>query len=327
MLALMRAPLKWLTSLAAVIFAGLAAAQPAPFPSRTVTLVSPFPPGGSTDAIARIMAQRMGTALGQVVIVENAGGAGGSIGGRRVANARPDGYTFVIGQWDNYVANGFVYKLDYDIQKDFEPVGLLSINPQLILARKGLADDLKGLVAYMKANPGKVTFVNQQASAQMVAVLLQQMTGTEVLLVPYKGGGPAMQDMIAGHIDLLMVQAAIALPQIRAGTIKGLAVLQPARSPSLPGIPSVDEAGVPGLHLPGWFGFFAPKGTPKEAIARLNAAMVEALADPAIRARFSDLGLDIVPRDQQTPEALGAFQKAEIEKWGPLIKAAGIRVE
>jgi tripartite-type tricarboxylate transporter receptor subunit TctC len=323
----MHAPLKWLASLAAVVFAGLAAAQPAPFPSRTVTLVSPFPPGGSTDAIARIMAQRMGTALGQAVIVENAGGAGGSIGGRRVANARPDGYTFVIGQWDNFVANGFVYKLDYDIQKDFEPIGLLSINPQLILARKGLADDLKGLVAYMKANPGKVTFVNQQASAQMVAVLLQQMTGTEVLLVPYKGGGPAMQDMIAGHIDLLMVQAAVALPQIRAGTIKGLAVLQPARSPSLPGIPSVDEAGVPGLHLPGWFGFFAPKGTPKEAIARLNAAMVEALADPAIRARFADLGLDIVPRDQQTPEALGAFQKAEIEKWGPLIKAAGIRVE
>jgi tripartite-type tricarboxylate transporter receptor subunit TctC len=304
-----------------------ASAQPAPFPSRTVTLVSPFPPGGSTDAIARIMAQRMGTALGQTVIVENAGGAGGSIGARRVANARPDGYTFVIGQWDNYVANGFVYKLDYDIQKDFEPIGLLSINPQLILARKGLADDLKGLVAYMKANPGKVTFVNQQASAQMVAVLLQQMTGTEVLLVPYKGGGPAMQDMIAGHIDLLMVQAAVALPQIRAGTIKGLAVLQPARSPSVPGIPSVDEAGVAGLYLPGWFGFFAPKGTPREAIAKLNAAMVEALADPAIRARFADLGLDIVPREQQAPEALGAFQRAEIEKWGPLIKAAGIRVE
>jgi tripartite-type tricarboxylate transporter receptor subunit TctC len=316
-----------LATLALLSCAAVALAQQPPFPSRTVTLVSPFPPGGSTDAIARIMAQRMGTALGQTVIVENAGGAGGSIGARRVANAKPDGYTFVIGQWDNYVANGVVYKLDYDIQRDFEPIGLLSINPQLILARKGLAEDLKGLVAYMRANPGKVTFVNQQASAQMVAVLLQQMTGTEVLLVPYKGGGPAMQDMIAGHIDLLMVQAAIALPQIRAGTIKGLAVLQPARSPSVPGIPSVDEAGVAGLHLPGWFGFFAPKGTPKEAIARLNAAMVEALADPAIRARFTDLGLDIVPREQQTPEALGAFQKAEIEKWAPLIKAAGIRVE
>ena len=319
--------MKRLILVAALAFASLAFAQQPTFPSRTVTLVSPFPPGGSTDAIARIMAQRMGTALGQAVIVETAGGAGGSIGARRVANARPDGYTFVIGQWDNYVANGFVYKLDYDLQKDFEPIGLLSINPQLILVRKGLADDLKGLVAYMKANPGKVTFVNQQASAQMVAVLLHQMTGTEVLLVPYKGGGPAMQDMIAGHIDLLMVQAAVALPQIRAGTIKGLAVLQPARSPSVPGIPSVDEAGVPGLHLPGWFGFFAPKGTPREAIARLNAAMMEALADPAIRARFTDLGLDIVPREQQTPEALAAFQKAEIDKWGPLIRAAGIKVE
>ena len=306
-------------------FSALASAQP--FPNRTVTLVSPFPPGGSTDAIARIMAQRMGTSLGQTVIVENAGGAGGSIGARRVASAKPDGYTFVIGQWDNFVANGVVYKLDYDIQADFAPIGLLSINPQLILARNGLADDLKGLVAYMKANPGKVTFTNQQASAQLVAVLLQQMTGTSVLLVPYKGGGPAMTDMIGGHVDLLMVQAAIALPQVRAGKVKALAVLQPARSPVVQGVPSVDEAGVPGLHLPGWFGFFAPKGTPREAIARLNAAMMEALADPAIRAKFSDLGLDIVPPERQTPEALAAFQKAEIDKWSPHLKAAGIKVE
>jgi tripartite-type tricarboxylate transporter receptor subunit TctC len=323
---IMMQPMKrLLLALAGLAFAALAAAQS--FPSHTVTLVSPFPPGGSTDAIARIMAQRMSTSLGQTVIVENVGGAGGSIGARRVASARPDGYTFAIGQWDNFVANGVVYNLDYDVQKDFAPIGLLSINPQLILARKGLADDLKGLVAYMKANPGKVTFVNQQASAQMVAVLLQQMTGTSVLLVPYKGGGPAMQDMIAGHIDLLMVQAAVALPQVRAGTIKALAVLQPERSPVVQGVPSVDEAGVPGLHLPGWFGFFAPKGTPKEAIAKLNAAMMDALADPAVRARFADLGLDIVPRERQSPEALAAFQKAEIEKWLPLIKQAGIKVE
>jgi tripartite-type tricarboxylate transporter receptor subunit TctC len=293
-----------------------------------VTLVSPFPPGGSTDAIARIMAQRMGTALGQTVIVENVGGAGGSIGGRRVATSKPDGYTFVIGQWDNFVGNGVVYNLDYDVQKDFAPIGLLSINPQLILARKTLpAEDLKGLVAYMKANPGKVTFVNQQASAQMVAVLLQQMTGTEVLLIPYKGGGPAMTDMIAGHVDLLMVQAAIALPQVRAGKIRAMAVLQPSRSPVVEGVPSVDEAGVPGLYLPGWFGFFAPKGTPKDVIAKLNAAMVEALADPAIKARFADLGLDIASREQQAPEGLAAFQKAEIEKWWPLIRAAGIKIE
>ena len=314
-------------ALAAVAALAIGGAHAQSFPSHTVTLVSPFPPGGSTDAIARIMAQRMGTSLGQTVIVENVGGAGGSIGARRVATARPDGYTFVIGQWDNFVANGVVYNLDYDIQKDFAPIGLLSINPQVILARNGLAEDLKSLVAYMKANPGKVTFVNQQASAQMVAVLLQQMTGTQVLLVPYKGGGPAMTDMIAGHIDLLMVQAAIALPQVRAGKVKALAVLQPARSPVVEGVPSVDEAGVPGLHLPGWFGFFAPKGTPREAIMRLNAAMMDALADPAVRARFSELGLDIVPRERQLPEALAAFQKAEIEKWAPLIKQAGIKVE
>jgi len=307
-------------------FCVVAAAQP--FPTRTVTLVSPFPPGGSTDSIARIMAQRMGTALGQTVVVENVGGAGGSIGARRVATAKPDGYTFVIGQWDNFVANGVVYNLEYDVQRDFAPIGLLSINPQLILARKTLpVDDLKGLVAYMKANPGKVTFVNQQASAQMVAVLLQQMTGTEVLLVPYKGGGPAMTDMIAGHVDLLMVQAAIALPQVRGGKIKAMAVLQPQRSPVVEGVPSVDEAGVPGLYLPGWFGFFAPKGTPKDVIARLNAAMMEALADPGVRARFAESGLDIVPREQQSPEALAAFQKGEIDKWWPLIKQAGIKVE
>ena len=312
--------------IAAAAFATLAAAQQ--FTTRTITLVSPFPPGGSTDSIARIMAQRMGTALGQSVIVENVGGAGGSIGARRVATAKPDGYTFVIGQWDNFVANGVVYNLEYDVQRDFAPIGLLSINPQLILARKTLpADDLKGLVAYMKANPGKVTFVNQQASAQMVAVLLQQMTGTEVLLVPYKGGGPAMTDMIAGHVDLLMVQAAIALPQVRGGKIKAMAVLQPQRSPVVEGVPSVDEAGVPGLYLPGWFGFFAPKGTPKDVLARLNAAMMEALADPGVRARFAESGLDIVPREQQSPEALAAFQKGEIDKWWPLIKQAGIKVE
>ena len=319
---------RFLLAVLVASFAALAAAQTEPFPNRSVTLVSPFPPGGSTDAVARIMAQRMRESLGQAVVVENVGGAGGSIGAGRVARARPDGYTFHIGQWDNHVGNGVVYKLDYDLQKDFEPIGLLSINPQLILMRKGLpVDDLKGLVAYMKANPGKVTFVNQQASAALVAHLLQEKTGTSVLLVPYRGGGPAMTDMIAGHVDLLMVQAAIALPQVRAGTVKALAVLQPARSPVVQGVPSVDEAGVPGIHLPGWFGFFAPKGTPKEAIAKLNAAMVEALADPAIRAKFADMGLDIAPRELQTPEGLAAFNKAEIEKWWPLIRAAGIKAE
>jgi tripartite-type tricarboxylate transporter receptor subunit TctC len=317
-----------LLAIALTAFTAIAGAQGQTFPSRGITIVSPFPPGGSTDAVARIMAQRMKDSLGQPVVVENQGGAGGSIGAGRVARATPDGYTIDIGQWDNHVANGVVYQLNYDLQKDFEPVGLLSINPQLILGRKGLpADDLKGLVAWMKANPGKATLANQQASAQTAGVLLQQLTGTSVLLVPYRGGGPAMQDLIAGHIDLLVIQAAAAMPQVRAGTIKAFAILSPTRSPVVPGIASADEAGVPGLYLPGWFGFFAPKGTPKEVVAKLNAAMVEALADPAIRTRFAELGLDVASREQQSPEGFAAFHKAEIEKWWPIIKAAGIKAE
>jgi tripartite-type tricarboxylate transporter receptor subunit TctC len=316
-----------IASIALAAFAGLACAQ-AQFPTRTVTIISPFPPGGSTDAVARIMAQRMAPVLGQSVVVENAGGAGGSIGAGRVARATPDGYTIDIGQWDNHVANGVVYTLNYDLQKDFEPIGLLSINPQLLLARKGLpADDMKGLIAWMKANPGKATFANQQASAQTAGVLLQQLTGTSLLLVPYRGGGPAMQDLIAGNIDLLVIQAAAAMGQVKAGTVKAFAILSPTRSPVVPGIPSADEAGVPGLYLPGWFGFFAPKGTPKDVVARLNSAMTQALADPAISARFSDLGLDVASREQQTPEGFAAFHKAEIEKWWPIIKAAGIKAE
>ena len=317
-----------LAAIALAAFACIALAQAPPFPSRAITIVSPFPPGGSTDAVARILAERMRQPLGQAVIVENVGGAGGSIGAGRVARAKPDGYTIDIGQWDNHVGNGVVYNLDYDLQKDFEPIGLISINPQLILARKDIpGGDLKGLVAWMKANPGRATFANQQASAQIVAVLLQQLTGTSLLLVPYRGGGPAMTDLIAGHIDLLMVQAAIAMPQVRSGTVKALANLAPARSPVVPGVPTVDEGGVQGLYLPGWFGFFAPKGTPKDVIAKLNAAMVEALADPAIRAKFADMGLDIASREQQAPEGLAAFNKAEIEKWWPVIRAAGIKIE
>ena len=314
-------------SILLALAAGMALAQ-TPYPSRPVTIISPFPPGGSTDAVARIMAQRMAAPLGQSVIVENAGGAGGSIGAGRVARAAPDGYTIDIGQWDNHVANGVVYALNYDLQKDFEPIGLMSINPQLLLARKGVpADDMKGLVAWMKANPGKATFANQQASAQTAGVLLQQLTGTSLLLVPYRGGGPAMQDLIAGNIDLLVIQAAAAMAQVRAGTVKAFAILSPARSPVVAGVPSADEAGVPGLYLPGWFGFFAPRGTPKEAVAKLNAAMREALADPAVQKRFADLGLDVAPREQQTPEGFAAFHKAEIEKWWPIIKAAGIKAE
>jgi tripartite-type tricarboxylate transporter receptor subunit TctC len=308
--------------------AACTAAQAQSWPSRPITLVVPFPPGGSTDVTARIMGERMRQALGQPVIIENVGGAGGSIGVGRVARAAPDGYTIDIGQWDTHVANGVVYALNYDLQKDFEPLGLLSINPQLILGRKTFpADDLKGLVAWMKANPGKATLANQNASAQTAGVLLQQLTGTSLLLVPYRGAGPAMQDVVASQIDLIVVQAAAALPQMRGGAIKAFANLSPNRSPTVPAIPTVDEGGVPGLYVAGWFGLFAPKGTPKDIVAKLNGAMVQALADPAVRARLADLGLDIASREQQAPEGLAAYHKAEIEKWWPIIRGAGVKAE
>jgi tripartite-type tricarboxylate transporter receptor subunit TctC len=305
----------------------VAAARAENFPSRPITLIVPFPPGGSTDVAARIMADKMGAALGQPVIVENVGGAGGSIGVGRLARATPDGYTIDIGQWDTHVGS-IIYNLNYDLRTDFAPIGLISINPMLLVAKKTLpADDLKSLVEYMKAHPGDAKFVNQNASAQVGGLLLQKLTGTQVLFVPYRGAGPAMTDLISGQVDLLLVQGAVALPQVRAGTIKALAELSPERSASMPDIPSASESGVAGLYIAGWFGFYAPKGTPGDIIAKLNAATVQALADPAVKARFAQLGLDVAARDQQTPEGLAAFQNAEMDKWWPIIKAAGIRGE
>ena len=316
-----------LAAVALTLLAGVAGAEAQTYPSRTITLIVPFPPGGSTDTVARIMAERMQQILGQAVIIENVGGAGGSTAVGRLARAAPDGYTIDIGQWDTHVGS-IVYKLTYDLEKDFAPIGLISVNPQLMVAKKTLeANDLKGVVAWMKANPGKGLFVNQNAAAKVTGILLQKATGTEFQYVPYRGAGPAMTDLISGQVDLLVVQAAAALPQVRAGTIKAIANLSPKRSPAMPDIPTSDETGVPGLYMSGWFGFFAPKGTPGEAIGKLNAAMVQALADPKIGARFTELGLDVAGREQQTPEGLDAFHKAEIGKWWPIIKAAGIAAE
>ena len=287
-----------IVALALVTLAGIVCAQAQTYPSRQITLIVPFPPGGSTDVAARIMAERMRAPLGQPVIIENVGGAGGSIAVGRVARAAPDGYTIDIGQWDTHVGS-IIYKLDYDLQKDFEPIGLISNNPQLMVAKKDLpADNLKDLVAWMKANPGKINFVNQNAAANVSGVLFEKLTGQKIHLIPYRGAGPAMTDLVSGQVDLLVVQGAVALPQIRGGKIKALANLSPQRSAAMPDIPTSDEGGVPGLYMSGWFGFFAPKGTPKEIIATLNKAMVEALADPAVKARFtaSTLGLKIVFR-------------------------------
>ena len=318
---------KLIIAIALTAFAGIAGAQAQTYPSRQITIVVPFPPGGSTDVAGRIMAEKMRPLLGQPVIIENVGGAGGSIAVGRVARAAPDGYTIDIGQWDTHVGS-IIYPLNYDLQKDFEPIGLISVNPQLMVARKALpADGLKGLVAWMKANPGKITFVNQNAAAQVSGILLQQLTGTQVQFIPYRGAGPAMTDLISGQVDLLVVQGAVALPQVRGGTIKAIVNLSPNRSASMPDIPTSDEGGVPGLYMSGWFGFFAPRSTPKDIIDKINSAMVQVLADPAVRTRFAELGLDVASREQQTPEGLAAFQKAEIEKWWPIIRAANVKPE
>ena len=319
--------MKTLIAACALALAALSGAQAQPFPSRPITLIVPFPPGGSTDTAARIMAERMRPILGQPIVIENVGGAGGSIGVGRVARAPADGYTIDIGQWDTHVGS-IIYKLNYDLEKDFEPIGLISNNPQLMVAKKNLAaNNLNELVALMKKEPGKVTFVNQNAAANVSGILMQQLTKTEVTFIPYRGAGPAMTDLVSGQVDLLVVQGAVALPQVRAGTIKAIANLSPQRSASMADIPTSDETGVPGLYMSGWFGFWAPKGTPKDVIGTLNKAMREALADPAIKARFSELGLDVAAPAQQTPEGLAAFQKAEIEKWWPIIKGAGLKAE
>jgi tripartite-type tricarboxylate transporter receptor subunit TctC len=310
-----------------VSLAALSSAHAQPYPSRPITLIVPFPPGGSTDTAARIMAERMRPILGQPIVIENVGGAGGSIGVGRVARAPADGYTIDIGQWDTHVGS-IIYKINYDLEKDFEPIGLISNNPQLLVAKKDLAaNKLSELVELMKKEPGKVTFVNQNAAAHVSGILLQQLTKTEVTFIPYRGAGPAMTDLVSGQVDLLVVQGAVALPQVRGGTIKAIANLSPQRSASMADIPTSDETGVPGLYMSGWFGFWAPKGTPKDVIGTLNKAMMQVLADPTTRAKFSELGLDVAAPAQQTPEGLAAFQKAEIEKWWPIIKGAGIKAE
>jgi tripartite-type tricarboxylate transporter receptor subunit TctC len=313
---------------AALVIAAVNTASAQVYPSRPLTLVVPFPAGGSTDAIGRIVAERMRVSLGQPVIIENVGSAGGSIGVGRVARATPDGYTLDIGQWDTHVANGATFSLSYDVLKDFEPVALISSNPFLILAKKAMpADDLKSLIAWLKGNPDKASQAIPTAGSHVAGILFQKETGTRFAFVPYRGGGPAMQDLVAGQIDLMIIQAAVALPQVRAGAIKAYAVTASSRFPAAPDIPTVDEAGLPGIHISGWFALFAPKGTPTEVVTKLNTAVVEALADPTVRARLANLGQEIFPREQQTPQALAAYHKAEIEKWWAIIKAANIKAE
>jgi tripartite-type tricarboxylate transporter receptor subunit TctC len=319
--------------LLAVAFAaltGIAGADAQTYPSRPITMVVPYSAGGPTDTIARLMAERMRGPLGQMVIVENVTGAAGTIGVGRVARAAPDGYTISIGHWGTHVVNGAIYALQYDVLNDFEPVSLIAANPQIIVARKAMpAKDLQELVAWLKANSAKATqgTAGHGSGSHVSGVYLQSITGTRFQFVPYRGAGPAMQDLVAGQIDIMIDQAANSLPQVRAGTIKAYAVTDRTRLAAAPDIPTVDEAGVPGLHISIWHALWMPKGTPKDVIARINAAVVEALADANTRRRLADLGQEIPPPEQQNPQALAAFHKAEIEKWWPVIKAANIKGE
>jgi len=300
------------------------------YPSRPITMIVPFPPGGPLDTIARIVVEGMRGSFNQPIVIENVPGAAGTIGVGRVARAAPDGHTLVVGFVGTHVVNGAVYALQYDVLNDFEPVSLFASSSWLIVAKKSMpANDLTSFIAWLKANPDKASQGTAGVGSphHVAGAFFQKETGTRFQFVPYRGAAPAMQDLVAGQIDMIIDSPTITMPQVHAGTIKGYAAAAKNRLSIAPDIPTVDEAGLPGFYISSWNGLWAPKGTPKDVISKLNAAVVHALAHPTVRRRVADIGMEIFSRDEQTPEALGAYQKAEIEKWWPIIKAANIKAE
>src|ERR1700730_1793451 len=325
-----RFAMKTLLWAAALALLGIGRAAAQTYPSRPITIIAPFPPGGPSDALARILSGPLEAALGQPIVIENVGGAGGTIGAARVARAEPDGYTLLIGQWGTQVVNPITYNLTYNAASDFAPIALLANTPQIIIARKDFpASDVRELIAWLKANPDKAqaATVGAAGGAQVAGMYFQQVTGTRFGFVPYRGGAPAMQDLMAGRVDIMFDQAANAIAQVRAGTIKAYAVMTEARWHLAPDIPTIDEAGAQGLHVSYWQALFAPKTTPPDVIAKVNGAVLRALADPKVQQSFAAQGQDIWPREQQTPHALAALYKAEIDKWWPIIRAEHLQEE
>jgi tripartite-type tricarboxylate transporter receptor subunit TctC len=316
---------------AALVFlawAGMAAAQN--YPTRAMTMIVPFPAGGATDTLARFLAEKMRAILGQPVIIENVAGAAGSLGVARAVRSAADGYTLSIGTSTTHMLTGGLYALQFDLLKDLEPVIQIGSEPLLIVGRKSLpADDLKGLIAYLKANPDKasVGIAGVGATGHLTGISFQKEAGTRFQFVPYRGNAPAMQDLLAEQIDFMIEPSSNFKSLVGAGSVKPYAITGRTRLPSSPDIPTADEAGVPGFFASLWYGLWVPKDTPKDIIAKLNATMVQVLADPSVQKRFDELGIQITPLARQSPEALRGFQKAEAERWWPIIKASNLRAE
>jgi len=300
------------------------------FPSHPITVIVPFSAGGPSDAMMRIMAERMKVTLGEPVLIENVTGAGGSLGVGRTVRSPPDGYTIGFGHLGTNVANGVIYKLGYDLVTDLEPEVLLTSNPMIIVSKNAVpAKSLGELLAWLKARPTPATAGTAGAGSgsHIAALYFESVTGIKLQYVPYRGTGPAMTDLVAGQIDLIVDQTSNSISQVRAGTIRAYAVTDTKRVESAPDIPTTDEAGLAGFHMTLWSGLWVPKNTPKDIVAKLNAAAVDALNDQAVRKQLENLGLQMPPKDRLSPEALGTWQKAEIAKWWPMLKAANVKVD